>query len=68
MRSAPTLNSWMTPFSSVAMLEKLALFKIAFCSALVLSRAALRWTSVMTSPLPAVSAEIAGSWCCLDIS
>jgi hypothetical protein len=31
MRSAPTLNTWMTPFSSVAMLEKLALLKIAFC-------------------------------------
>jgi hypothetical protein len=30
MRSAPTLKSWMTPFSSVAMLEKLALLKIAF--------------------------------------
>jgi len=33
MRSAPTLKSWMTPFSSVAMLEKLALLRIAFCSA-----------------------------------
>src|SRR5687767_618975 len=33
MRSAPALNSWMTPFSSVAMIEKLALFRIAFCSA-----------------------------------
>ena len=30
MRSAPTLNSWMMPFSSVAMIEKLALVRIAF--------------------------------------
>ncbi len=29
MRSAPTLKIWMTPFASVAMLEKLALLKIA---------------------------------------
>src|SRR5438045_101614 len=35
----------MTPFSSVAMLEKLALFRIAFCKAPVLSNAAWRWTS-----------------------
>src|SRR5687768_12836052 len=33
MRSAPTLNSWMMPFSSVAMIEKLALVRIAFCRA-----------------------------------
>src|SRR5438445_10806837 len=33
MRSAPTLKSWMMPFSSVAMIEKLALVRIAFCSA-----------------------------------
>src|SRR5665647_812618 len=31
MRSAPTLKIWMTPLASVAMLEKLALLKIAFC-------------------------------------
>ena len=49
MRSAPTLKSWMTPFSSVAMLEKLALLRMAFCSAPVLSRAASRRTSVTTS-------------------
>src|ERR1700722_11967886 len=36
MRSAPTLKIWMTPFSSVAMLEKYALFKMASCSACVL--------------------------------
>src|SRR5882672_7850437 len=38
MRSAPTLKIWMTPFSLVAMLEKLALLRIAFCRAPVLSR------------------------------
>jgi hypothetical protein len=29
MRSAPTLKIWMTPWASVAMLEKLALLKMA---------------------------------------
>src|SRR5450756_1530122 len=57
----------MTPFSSVAMLEKLALLKIAFCSAPVLSRAASRRTSVTTSTVPAASSEMAGSWYCADI-
>src|SRR6185295_18645800 len=33
MRAAPTLNGWMMPFSSVAMIEKLALVRIAFCRA-----------------------------------
>jgi hypothetical protein len=33
MRSAPTLKIWITPFASVAMLEKFALLKIALCSA-----------------------------------
>src|ERR1035441_4123067 len=33
IRSAPTLKIWMTPFASVAMLEKLALLKIALCRA-----------------------------------
>jgi hypothetical protein len=42
MRSAPTLNSWMMPCSSVAMIEKLALVRIAFCSASVLNSALLR--------------------------
>src|SRR5688572_11478322 len=37
MRSAPTLKIWMTPLASVAMLEKLALLKIAFCRAPALS-------------------------------
>src|ERR1017187_8584826 len=58
----------MTPFSSVAMLEKLALLKIAFCSAPVLSRAASRRTSVTTSTVPAASSEMAGSWYCADMS
>jgi hypothetical protein len=33
MRSAPTLNIWITPLASVAMLEKLALLKMALWSA-----------------------------------
>src|SRR6185436_9251396 len=36
MRSAPTLKIWITPLASVAMLEKLALLKIALCNALAL--------------------------------
>src|ERR1017187_7206235 len=39
----------MTPFASVAMLEKLALLKIAFCKAPALSRASSRRTSVTIS-------------------
>ena len=53
MRSAPTLNICMTPFSSVAMLEKLALLKIAFCKAPVLSRASWRRTSMLAAVVPA---------------
>src|SRR6202022_724250 len=41
IRSAPTLKIWMTPWASVAMLEKLALLKIALCNAPVVSRASL---------------------------
>src|ERR1700726_1740438 len=37
----------MMPFSSVAIIEKLALLKIAFCRAPVFSRASCRRTSVM---------------------
>src|ERR1700733_1777171 len=33
MSSAPALNSWTMPFSSVAMTEKLALLRMACCSA-----------------------------------
>ena len=43
----------MTPYSSVAMLEKLALLKIALCSAPVVSSASWRRTSVMPSAVPA---------------
>src|SRR5688500_7419593 len=39
MRSAPALKIWMTPLASVAILEKLALSKIARCSAPTLSSA-----------------------------
>src|ERR1039457_2571734 len=39
----------MTPFASVAMLEKLALLKIAFCKAPVFSRVSSRRTSVTIS-------------------
>src|SRR5688572_25159376 len=58
MRSAPTLNSWMTPFSSVAMLEKLALLRIAFCSAPVLSSAASRRTSEMPDGVVCIAQPI----------
>src|SRR6266576_1112652 len=51
----------MTPFSSVAMLEKLALLKIAFCNAPVLSKALLRRISAPTSStLPTSSSGHAG--------
>src|ERR1700693_5276147 len=39
----------MMPFSSVAIIEKLALLKIAFCRAPVFSRVSWRRTSVMPS-------------------
>src|SRR5690349_19983884 len=39
MRSASTLNSWMMSVSSVAMIVKLALVIIAFCSAPAFARA-----------------------------
>src|ERR1039458_6494465 len=51
----------MTPFSSVAILEKLALLKIAFCRAPVFSRASSRRTSVMTSTKPAPSSAKAAT-------
>src|SRR5665213_1906061 len=47
MRSAPTLKIWMTPLASVAMLEKLALLKIALCRAPALINAS-------SASLPAV--------------
>src|SRR3979490_248881 len=49
MRSAPILNNWMMPFSSVAIIEKLALLKIAFCRAPVFSRVSWRRASVVPS-------------------
>src|SRR5580704_3068020 len=67
MRSAPTLKIWMTPFSSVAMLEKLALLKIAFCKAPAFIRASLRRASVTTFSLPAAAAGMAESRFCADM-
>src|ERR1700723_877326 len=49
MRSAPTLKIWITPLASVAMLEKLALLKIAFCKAPVFSNASALPVSLGTS-------------------
>src|SRR5580704_8433379 len=48
MRSAPTLKIWMTPFASVAMLEKLALLKMAACSAPVSSNTFVRGPALPT--------------------
>src|SRR4051812_6463490 len=62
MRSAPTLNIWMTPRSSVAMLEKLALLKIAACKAPALNRTSCRRTSVLTSIVPASPLGMASSF------
>src|SRR5438309_11451204 len=53
MRSAPTLKIWITPFASVAILEKLALLKIALCKAPALSNAFSRRTSVMPCAMTA---------------
>src|SRR5205807_3378290 len=61
MRSAPTLKIWMTPRSSVAVLEKLALLKIAACKAPALNRTSWRRTSVMTSAVPASPLGIVSS-------
>jgi hypothetical protein len=46
-----------TPFSSVAMLEKLALLKMAFCSAPVFNSASLRRISAPPSPEPAGTSD-----------
>src|ERR1700690_716114 len=48
----------MMPFSSVAIIEKLALVRIAFCKAPVLSNASWRRTSVVLSALPASSRRV----------
>jgi len=55
MRSAPTLKIWMTPLASVAMLEKLALLKMALCSAPVVSRASACLAAVFASVLSPLS-------------
>src|SRR5215203_1799516 len=61
IRSAPTLNSWMTPLSSVAMLEKLALLRMAFCSAPVLRSASCRRTSAPASAVMVSSVLVAAA-------
>ena len=53
MRSAPTLKIWMTPLASVAMLEKLALLKIALCSAPVVRSASAWRTSLIAAEVSA---------------
>src|SRR3989338_6094756 len=61
MRSAPTLKIWMTPFASVAMLEKLALLTIALCRAPALSSASLCCTSMLAASMPAAWSRAAES-------
>src|SRR5580698_7006044 len=66
MRSAPTLKIWITPLASVAMLEKLALLKIAFCKAPVFSSASALPVSLGTSgcsaePLAIETVELAAA-------
>src|SRR5947207_1362141 len=51
----------MMPFSSVAMIEKLALFRIALCKAPVLSRASSRCTSILAASEPASLSRAAES-------
>src|ERR1700730_10245036 len=58
----------MTPLSSVAMLEKLALLKIAFCKAPAFSRTSLRPTSVTLLSLPTAASRVAESWFCAEIT
>src|SRR3972149_1459464 len=57
----------MMPFSSVAIIEKLALVRIAFCKAPVLSNASWRRISVMPPALPAPSARV-GPFSVLDMA
>ncbi len=68
MRSAPTLKIWMTPFASVAILEKLALLKIAFCRAPVLSKDSWRPASVMLVAVSATGLRMMESWISLDMA
>src|SRR4249919_383812 len=67
MRSAPTLNNWMMPFSSVAIIEKLALVRIAYCKAPALSSAFWWRTSAVVSTAPASWAMV-GSSAILDMA
>jgi hypothetical protein len=60
------LKIWITPLASVAMLEKLALLKIALCSAPILTldssalNAALTWfASVLGCARPVLASELA---------
>lgn len=68
MRSAPILKIWMTPFASVAMLEKFALLRIAFCKAPALSRASWLRTSVAMLVAPLVELGAAGLTNFLDVA
>ena len=61
IRSAPTLKIWITPRASVAMLEKLALLKIASCSAPVLISACWRRERPATAGLLEAFGSRAGS-------
>src|SRR5687767_5949158 len=61
-RSAPTLKIWMTPFASVAMLEKLALLKIALWSAPMFSRASARPASLRLLFVPTFRRATVGVW------
>src|SRR5665647_3928733 len=63
MRSAPTLKIWITPLASVAMLEKLALLKIAFCRAPAWSRASSANLRVEWSAASETSISVAVLWC-----
>src|SRR5688572_13711074 len=55
----------MTPLSSVAMLEKLALLRMAFCSAPVLRSASCRRTSAPASAVVVSSVLVAAAMCLL---
>lgn len=57
MRSAPTLKIWITPFASVAMLEKFELFKMAVWSAPAFSNA----SSETPEGVPSVGTRITGT-------
>src|SRR4029450_8006550 len=61
IRSAPTLNSWVRPLSGGAMLEKLALWRMAFCSAPVLRSASCRRTSAPASAVVVSSVLVAAA-------